>query len=188
MIQVSLDSEPPPIFRGQKQGNKKNKNLPQVIFSIRNEKNIDKSNLSRKNIEKNLRDTSVKDSSKGNYSGMEINVLETSRISLSNNVQFSRPSIADLNLISGKFDYLNTKEGMTFSDRKSSEFYAMSSGYSFGTPSASVEYDEKKERNYQSKGNEEKDRNYVLGVLEEEKKPVDEIRDNAIKWDPSNYN
>ncbi|MGY4884150.1 MAG: hypothetical protein ACP5NZ_01070 [Nanobdellota archaeon] len=188
MTRLSLETEPPPIFRGQKGINKKGKNLPQVIFSIRNEKNIDKSNQSRKTIEKNLKNSSIKESSNGDYSSMEITILDAGNTSFSNSVHFSKSSISDSNLISDKFDYLHLKENIN-SNKNNTGFYTLNSGYSFGIQNSSFEYEAKEERRYhESKENEEKERPYVIGVLEEEKKPVDEIRDRAIKWDPKDYN
>ena len=48
MTQLSLDDEPPPKFRGEKEVKKKNKNLPQLVFSLRNEKNKNNSKYFKK--------------------------------------------------------------------------------------------------------------------------------------------
>jgi hypothetical protein len=171
MTKSSLDDEPPPRFRGEKEVKKKNKNLPQLIFSTRNERNRDKSTTSMKNLEKQIKNSMKKYYLEENYSSFEKNILGENQTVTLKNLEFKSNPISSSGQPTQEFNYFEKKEDAS-ARKKIKNIYSIDSSYSFTMNSLARE-SENKENPYSEskvpKENEEKDILYTLYVFEEQK-------------------
>lgn len=185
MIQVSLDSEPPPICQGQKEVKKKNKNLPQMVFSLKNKNNSNPTrDANNKKLEDKIKNNSSNISSTENYSALEKYSSEEN-ISLSkNNIQFS-----SVNLSNGNFDeisknYLNMhKENLT-ENPENLNFYFKNSEYNFAFSQTFIKDDNKEKKDYsESREKQENEITYALFSFDDGKT----TEENTIKWIATAY-
>jgi hypothetical protein len=177
MEKLSLDDEPPPRFRGEKEvSRRKNKNLPQLIFSTRNEKNKEKSIENIKNIEKKVKTNIQEYQHDANYSSLERYFSEdNNQSSTLKNLEFTRPTTTGPNSISQNFNYFQGKESTMSIENRIQNFYGISSSYSFTAfrgeqTSTRQEYSRKKEEYSESKEHlekEEKEEKEIIYTLHE---------------------
>jgi hypothetical protein len=183
MTKLSLDDEPPPKLRGEKEVKKKNKNLPQLILSTKNERNRDKSAPSMKNLERQIKNSMEKYYLKENYSSFEKNILGENQTATLKGLGFEKHAISNSGLIAQEFNYFEKKEDVS-ARKKIKNIYGIDSSYSFTMNPLAREVDNKESQYSESKApkeNEEKDVLYTLYVFEEEKKPDErEIKFNVM--------
>jgi hypothetical protein len=188
MKQLSLDEEPPPIFRGEKEVNKrKNKNLPQLIFSIRSERIRNKSQVNSKNLEKQIKNNQADYSSNENYSSLEKSFSESENnlTPTLKNLEFEKSLSSTHEANEIIFDYLQKQEMKSTTSKKIESFYAVDSTYSFESHQTFIKDNIKKENYYsESKEKEEKDVVYALHPLDEE----NDNQENTIRWNAMSYN
>jgi hypothetical protein len=145
MTKLSLDDEPPPRFRGEKEVKKKNKNLPQLIFSTRNEKNRDKSATSLKNLEKQIKSSMEKYYLEENYSSFEKNILGENQTATLKSLGFERNAISSSGMTAHEFNYLEKKEDDS-ARKRIKNMYGIDSSYSFTTNPLVRENDNKENK------------------------------------------
>lgn len=186
MIQVSLDSEPPPNFRGKKEVKKKSKNLPQLVFSLKNKNNSNSlKDLHNKKLEDKIKNSSSNVSSTEDYSALE-------RYSSEENTDFSQKNTKFSNLNHGKgdsdkiiLDYPKVHESNLTENSENLNFYFKSSEYNFIFSQTFIKDNNKEKKDYsESIEKQEKEQTYTLFSFDDEKT----TEENTIKWNVTAYN
>lgn len=186
MIQVSLDDEPPPVFRGKKEVKKKGKTLPQLVFSLKNKSNGNSLRESNnKKLEDKIKNNSKDVSSPNDYSALEktsskenVNLTQDSiKFSVQNNTKEN----SDIIFI----EYLKINRENGDENEENTIFYTKNTEYNFIFSQTFIKYNNKKENNYsESKEQEKKDVIYNLRPFEEDKQSEERV----IEWNVMGYN
>lgn len=186
MIQVSLDSEPPPDCRGKKEVKKKNKNLPQLVFSLKNKNNSNSLKESNpKKLENKIKNNSLNISSKEDYSNLEKYSSEEDTNFSQNRIQFLNTNSSNEDLNEINLNYLRIHKENSTESSKNSDFYFKNSEYNFVFSQTFIKDDNKEKKYYlESKEKQEKEPIYNLSSFEEEKI----TEENTIKWNATAYN
>lgn len=186
MIQLSLDDEPPSIFRGKKEVKKKSKNLHQLFFCFKNEScKINLKELNNKKLEAKIKDPSSNSLSSKNYSALEKSSSEE-KISFSGeNIKFSKINNSKGNLYSNEINYLKINEKNSQEKTENSNFYFNNTEYNFIFLQTFIK-DNNKEKNYYSESREkqEKEQDYESFSFEDEKT----TEENTLIWNAKTYN
>ena len=133
MTKLLLDAEPPSRFEGKKEVKGKNKNLPHLIVSLRNEKNKSKSANVGKSLEKEVVFNWQKNSFDFNYFKKEESYMENNLTLTAKEISFSKPNMtSDPAMLN--FHYIGKEENVSSTDKKPQGFYSMNSPYSFMLP------------------------------------------------------
>lgn len=186
MIQVSLDDEPPPVFRGKKEVKKKTKNLPQLAFSFKNEinKNYLK-NSNNKKLEDKIKNNPSNTSSTEDYSSLEKFFSENNINSSNDKIEFFKKNISDKNLSSESLNYLKIKQENIQENPENSNFYFKNIEYNFIFSQTFIKDNNKEKKDYfESEEKQEKEPSYTLFSFEEKKT----TEENTIKWNATAYN
>lgn len=168
MKKLSLDAEPPPKFRGEKEVNKKKeKTLSHILISIKNEKNENKVLITAKTIEKKSKVKSENYVLNLDYIKNE-EPLEEKISSTSSTIEFSTTLERNTKNIQD-FNYFNKKVDTTLSEKQSQIFYETfnSNYFSTTTQTFAKEEGKKENKNYESKEPEEK-MTYPMYTFDEE--------------------
>ncbi len=186
MIQVSLDSEPPPAFRGKKEVKKKSKTLPQLVFSIKNKNNSNSLNDSNnKKLEDKIKNNPGSSSHLENYSSLEKSFSEENTTRSQKSIIFSGINHSNEDLDSINLNYLKIHEENSAENPRNLDFYFKNSEYNFIFSQTFIKDDNKEKKDYwESKEKQEKEATYALSSFDEEK-TTEEI---TIKWNATAYN
>lgn len=186
MIQVSLDSEPPPAFRGKKEVKKKSKNLPQLVFSFKNEHNGNNvGQQNNKKLEDKIKNNPTNIISAEKYSTLEKSSSEENTSSSQKNIKFSKASFNEEDLDSSTLNYLRINEESFRENQENLYFQFESSEYKFRLSQTFIKGDDKEKKDYlESREKQEKEPFFILFSFEENK--VEEER--VIKWNATAYN
>lgn len=177
MKNSSLDAEPLPKFGGKKEVTKETKNLPGLIFSMRNGKNLinrDSFITNFKNLEKEIKNDSPNYSSNETYSNLEKSFLnmESNQTSTSKDIKFTKSTSLNSDMINeGIMLNYPQKEETNFSEKKIPHFYGTSSSYLFAEHQKIAKENVNKEKLYSEfKEKEKQEVIYVLLSSDEPKK------------------
>lgn len=186
MIQVSLDSEPPPDCRGKKEVKKKNKSLPQLVFSIKNKNNSNSLNDSNnKKLEDKIKNNPGSSSSLENYSALEKSFSEENTTLSQKSIIFSGINHSNEDLDSINLNYLKIHEENSAENPRNLYFYFKNTEYNFVLSQTFIKDDNKEKKDYwESKEKQEKEATYTLSSFEDEKT----TEEREIKWNATAYN
>jgi hypothetical protein len=168
MTTLSLDSEPPSKFEGKKEvSRKKNRDIPQLVFLLKNEKIKSKANSSVKNLEKKVILEKQKSNINLDYIKNDEYAFEENLTKTNESLEFtsmSRTPIQDI----PEFSYGQSIRNIEFKEKNTPIFYDMTSSYSF-IPQKKEE-SKKEELSELPREQEIKEIQYTLYNFEEETK------------------
>ncbi len=183
MIQVSLDSEPPPrILREKETSKKKDKTLNQLVISLKSKiSSNDLKNKKTEKLEDKIKTNSQNISSTQDYSSLESYFSEETINHSQKDIRFVKRSSSNGDLNKEDVNYIKTNE----EDKENSSFYLKNTEYNFISSQTFIKYNNKKENNYsESKEQEKKEIIYNLRPFEEDKQSEEIV----IEWNVKVYN
>lgn len=129
MKNSGLDSEPPSKFEGKKEVKKKNGTLPQLIVSLRNEKNNNRSANIAKNLEKEVISNWERNIFDIGYLKNEEGYVENNFTLTNNVILFAKPNITSNRAIL-ESHYSQRLNNINFTENNSQKFYERNPYYS----------------------------------------------------------
>jgi len=186
MIQVSLDSEPPPNIRGKKEVKKRSKNLPQLVFSLKNKDNSNSlRDANNKKLEDKIKNNSSNNSSTEDYSALERYSSEENTDFFQKNTQLSNLNHSNADSDKIIIKYPRVHETNLTENSENLNFYFKNSEYNFIFSQTFIKDNNKEKKDYsESIEKQEKEQTYTLFSFDDEKT----TEENTIKWNATAYN